>query len=92
MNIPRLSRGIVRGISTIVRAGSAGGCAVFAQQGLSRGRLLGPLPPEGCIDILYVPECYSPNPLTECCTTRHEVRCTECHPLFTVPLDGIFQA
>lgn len=31
-----------------------------------------------CIDILYTPVCHSPNPLTECCTHRHELRCTEC--------------
>lgn len=35
-----------------------------------------------CIDILYVPRCYHPNPFNpfiECCENRHEVRCTECH-------------
>jgi len=92
MNIPRLSRGVIHGMASTVRSGDAGGSAVFAQQALSRSGLLGPLPPEGCIHIHYVPECYSPNLFTECCTTRHEVRCTECHPLFTVPPATVFQA
>lgn len=34
--------------------------------------------PEQCVDILYVPECRQTGPFTECCTNRHEVRCTEC--------------
>ena len=28
-----------------------------------------------CVDILYAPVCTSPNPLTECCTHKHEVKC-----------------
>ena len=33
------------------------------------------VPSENCVDILYAPVCTSPNPLTECCTHKHEVRC-----------------
>jgi hypothetical protein len=63
---------------------------LFPQVGGMRGRhVSGLLPPKGCIDIHYVPECYSPNPLTECCTNRHEVRCTECHSTVSPPINGI---
>ena len=60
--------------------------------GIGRDRLSRSLPPEGCVSIHYVPECSSPNPFTECCTTRSEIRCTECHStLSNFPINGVFK-
>jgi hypothetical protein len=65
------------------------------------------LPPETCIDILYVPVCHQINHFTECCTRSHEVRCpvgssctkgevfscTECHSTISgFPTDGVLQS
>jgi hypothetical protein len=35
-------------------------------------------PAENCLSIHYIPECHQTGPFTECCTTRVEIRCTEC--------------
>jgi hypothetical protein len=90
MNIPRMSPGVIRGKLLAAWLGDASWSAVVARQRIA-GRLgRVPLGGEGCISIHYVPECHSPNPLTECCTTREEVRCTECHSTVAVELDGVF--
>jgi hypothetical protein len=81
MNIPRLSCGVSRSRLSMSRVRGTRPSAVLASQRAVAGL------PQGCIDILYVPECRSAGPFRECCTSRHEVRCTECHSTVHPPVE-----
>jgi len=90
MNIPRVSPGVIRGKLPAAWLGDASWSAVAARQRIAGRPSRVPRGAEGCVSIHYVPECHSPNPWTECCTTRDEVRSTECHSTVAVEHDGVF--
>lgn len=80
MYMPRLSPGVSRGRMPVAGFDSISRSSVLAQQKIAAA------PPSGCIDILYLPECHRVGFFHECCTTRHEVRCTECHSILRPPV------